>query len=454
MITDTRQAPSTDRHTGEFRAPSALTANTLATATTLATANTAAEQAPEELGDPHFRHRQPPPLWRQISGVSRGRWVLRIVVVVLLLAGSAVAAASLGVDGISTVVPFIGTGPGTAHAGGANSVVQPGGKTGTLPGTQPGVISSMGTVNGSPSPGASPSPGTSASTGTGQQPPTSPTLPPGAPVPTGTTLCGASFAQINGQSYMQALSYEEGIIGQMHAVRVFYPGAPAAWPGNAGNVDRTVIVSFKYSPSQITSGAEDSYMQSWFNNAPRDREIYWVYYHEPEDDIEGGAFTAAEYRAAWTHLAGLARKANNSHLHATLVLMNWTLNSGSHRTWTDYYAGNNVIDVLGWDVYNLDYKKGAGDYDPGSKMLAPIISASNSVGKPWGIAELGGALLNSDPSGTGRAAWLDALLKIAESNHALWTTYFDLDWQNGAYDYRIRDAATKNVWNNFCNGHP
>ena len=105
---------------------------------------------------------------------------------------------------------------------------------------------------------------------------------------------------------MQALSYEEGIIGPMHAVRVFYPGAPAAWPGNAGNVDRTMIVSFKFNPSAITSGSEDSTMQSWFDNAPRDRDIYWVYWHEPEDDIEGGAFTAADYRAAWTHLAGLA----------------------------------------------------------------------------------------------------------------------------------------------------
>ncbi len=319
--------------------------------------------------------------------------MLRLTVIALLLFGGAVAAASAGVDGIDTVVPFIGTGPGTtARAGGANSVLQPGSKAKA----QPGVISSMGAIGASPSPGAPGSP-------SGQPlPPGVPEPPggPGGPVNANATQCGASFAQINGQTYMQALSYEEGIIGRMQAVRVFYPGAPAAWPGNAGNVDRTTIVSFKFNPSAVTSGSEDSTMQSWFNNAPKDRDTYWVYWHEPEDDIEGGAFTAAQYRAAWTHLAGLAKKANNPRLHATLVLMQWTLSPSSHRNWKDYYAGDSVIDVLGWDVYNLDFKKGLGDYDPASKLMAPVVAASNSVGKPWGIAELGGALLQSDPSGT------------------------------------------------------
>jgi hypothetical protein len=251
---------------------------------------------------------------------------------------------------------------------------------------------------------------------------------------------------------MQALSYEEGIIGPMHSVRVFYPGAPAKWPGNAGNVNRTVIVSFKFRPSQILSGSEDSTMLSWFNNAPRDRDIYWVYYHEPEDDIQSGAFTMADYRAAWTRLAGLAKQANNARLHATLVLMQWTLSKNSGRNWLNYYAGSNVIDALGWDVYNLDFKKGAGDYESPNNLIPPIVAASASVGKPWGIAELGGALLKSDSSGSQRAAWLKNLLTLTAGNHALWTTYFDLDWQNGAYDYRIRDASTKAVWSSFCNG--
>jgi hypothetical protein len=370
-----------------------------------------------------------------LSGLPGTRTALRFVLVVAVLFGGAVAAASAGIEGISTVVPFVGAGPGTVRAGGAKSVLQQGGKAKPNPGVQ----QSIG-PNGLPIP-------------IGSQPPGG-VLPSGAPLPPGTapTQCGASFQATKGQTYMQALAYEESILGPLQAVRVFYPGAPAPWPGNAGNVNRTVVVSFKFKPTQVTSGAEDSLMQSWFANAPRDRDIYWVYYHEPEDDIDAGQFTAAQYRAAWTHLAALAKAADNPRLHATLVLMQWSVAAGSHRNWLNYYAGSDVIDVLGWDVYNLDFRSGTGDYDPGSKLLAPVIAASASVGKPWGIAELGGALLKSDPSGAQRAAWLNALLTITADNHALWTTYFDLDWENGAYDYRIRDSYTKTVWSNFCGG--
>lgn len=251
-----------------------------------------------------------------------------------------------------------------------------------------------------------------------------------------------------GQSYMQALDSEENMIGGLHAIRVFYSGAPAAWPGNAGSVGRTVVVSFKYSPSQITSGAEDSAMKSWFASAPRDRDIYWVYWHEPEDDIAKGSFTAAQYRAAWTRLAGLAADAHNSRLHATLVLMNWTVSASSGRNWKDYYAGNSVIDDIGWDVYNWNYKKGS--YAAPSNLLDRVIAASNSVGKPWGVAELGSPKVSSDSSGSARADWLSRMVSYMSSNHAMWVCYFDIDWENGAYDYRLRDTSSQHVWQSFC----
>jgi len=118
-------------------------------------------------------------------------------------------------------------------------------------------------------------------------------------------------------------------------VRYFNPGAPAAWPGNAGAVNRTVIVSFKLNPSDILSGAEDSRMKTWFANAPRDRDVYWSYYHEPEDQIADGDFSAADYRSAWRHLKSLANQAHNPRLYSTLILMQWTLNPQANRNWQD-----------------------------------------------------------------------------------------------------------------------
>ncbi|MBV1853478.1 CBM96 family carbohydrate-binding protein [Catellatospora tritici] len=294
--------------------------------------------------------------------------------------------------------------------------------------------------SGTPSPGASasgtPDPGASPSTGASTGPPPN--------LPTGSTLCGASFYQENGESYTQALAREDGYFGGMEAARVFYPGAPANWPGSAGNAKRTVIVSFKYNPKEILNGSRDSYLRGWFAGAPRDRDVYWVYYHEPEDNIESGVFTAADYRAAWRRLAGLADQAGNPKLHATLVLMDWTLMSQSGRKWRDYYPGADVIDVLGWDVYNWDKNK----YTSADDLVGRVQAISNGENKPWGIAEMGSAKISTDSSGSGRAGWLTSMANKAITGKALWITYFDINWSTA--DFRLRDSVSQRAWRDFC----
>jgi Glycosyl hydrolase family 26 len=299
------------------------------------------------------------------------------------------------------------------------------------------------------SPSAHPSP--SAKPSTSAKPSVTKPVPkstPPARIPAGSTLCGAAFATAGGQSYMQTFQQEQNLIGPLHAVRVFYPGAPSPWPGNAGNVDRTVIVSFKFLPKDVLAGTEDTAMRTWFADAPRDRDVYWVFYHEPEDQIADGTFTAADYRNAWAHLRALADEAHNPRLHATLVLMQWSVDPASHRDWKDYYPGDNVIDVIGWDVYNLNKNKGT--YSSVSSLLDAVEAASNSVNKPWGVAEFGGAKVPSDPDGTARAAWLTSMITAMQKGHALWVSYFDLNWDNGVDDYQLRDPASEAVWHSFC----
>lgn len=270
-------------------------------------------------------------------------------------------------------------------------------------------------------------------------------------VPAGQALCGAYWLPPSGQSYMQSLATEENNIGTLDSIRVFNPGAPQAWPGNAGAVNRTVIVSFKINPNDINSGADDSMMRSWFANAPRDQNVYWTYWHEPEDEIAAGQFTAAAYRAAWQHLASLADQAKNPRLHATLILMQWSLVPASGRNWQDYYPGSNVIDVLGWDVYSLN---GTKSYSTPASLLDPVIAASKSVGKPYGIAELGAELSTSDSSGAGRAAWLGGVASILHGSNALWAEYFDKNMTGlgkMGFDWRLLDHASQAAWRSFCN---
>ncbi|GAB3415727.1 CBM96 family carbohydrate-binding protein [Flindersiella endophytica] len=265
------------------------------------------------------------------------------------------------------------------------------------------------------------------------------------PPPDG-TLCGASF-DTEGQSYGDALGKEDQLFNGLELVRVFY-GALPAWKGSkADTAGRAVNVSFKYNPSDIVDGTYDAYLRSWFKSVPRDRTVYWTYYHEPEDNIRAGEFSAAGYRNAWKHLKQLADQAGNPHLHSTLVLMQWSLSKESGRDWRDYYAGPETIDVLGWDVYNYKSRVDKGEYRTPAEMFDQIIQISEQENRPWAVAEFGSHLAKGD-SGAKRAAWLRASAAYATRHKALYVAYFDLDWSTG--DYRLRDTASQAAWQEFC----
>jgi hypothetical protein len=255
------------------------------------------------------------------------------------------------------------------------------------------------------------------------------TLPPSAPE------LGESVYR-DGLDWDSAVARSDAKYGRSAIDRVYYGGLPAPWPGTAGSIDRDVVVSFKADPRRVSSGALDATLTGWFGTAPTDREIYWSYFHEPEDQIAAGAFTAADYRAAWAHVAKLARASGNSHLHATLILMAWTLNPKSGRTFADYYPGSDVVDVLGWDAYALAADAARGTYTDPATVFGPAVSVSQTTGKPFGFAEWGSVQAAGD-AGARRAAWITASAGYQRTYGALWSTYFDSPV--GA-EYRLLDA--------------
>jgi hypothetical protein len=246
---------------------------------------------------------------------------------------------------------------------------------------------------------------------------------------------GASVYQ-NGASWSSAVSRSDAKYGHMDVVRVFYPGAPAPWPGPAGSVNRPVVVSFHIPPSQILNGSHDAQLTQWFKTAPTNRTIWWTYYHEPENDIQRHSFTAAQYRAAWKHVAALAAKARHPNLRATLILMCYTLNRFSHRNFANYYPGSSVIDVLGWDCYN---KSADGPYESPSRMFDTMIKFSRAHGKPFGVAEYGSTVMKGNTAG--RAAWIKAVGAYLHKNGAQFATYFDSPMGPGG-DYRLSDSQS------------
>jgi hypothetical protein len=250
----------------------------------------------------------------------------------------------------------------------------------------------------------------------------------------GSSVTGSDLAQTTAQ------------FGRMPIVRVYYSGLPAsdAWTGGlAGANDSAVIVSFKALPADILSGADDATLTHFFDTAPTGHPIYYSYYHEPEDNIEAGEFTLADYKAAWAHVAQLATAAHNPDLHSTLILMAFDLAKASGRDWRSYLPGGGIISTLGWDAYPPG---SAGSVinpqpTPPADFMAPCIAAAKSAGLPYGFAEFGLA------TATGRAAWLTDVGNYLMTSGALFATVFDPTAPSSAL--QLTDQASQAVWKGF-----
>jgi hypothetical protein len=96
--------------------------------------------------------------------------------------------------------------------------------------------------------------------------------------------------------------------------------------------------------------------------------------------------------------------------------------AGLPPTWTDYYPGPDVIDVLAWDCYATTT-----DATPES-MYGPARAASIAAGKPWAIGETA-ASASRFPDPASRQALLMAMSHyLATSNpKPVFVTYFDSD---------------------------
>jgi hypothetical protein len=300
-----------------------------------------------------------------------------------------------------------------------------------------------------------PSPTPSGIAGLGPNPSASPSTSPSAgfrpfPAPR-RTLPGASIHLRGGESFGAALARSDRTYGPLRMVRVFYPGLPPSWRGSRADVaNRTVVVSFKADPREVAAGRHDSRLTAWFRSVPRNVDVYWAYFHEPENDVESGRYTPAQFRTAFRRVAGLADRVANPRLRATLILMCWTLNPNSRRDFNDYYPGGDVIDVLGWDCYNSGGKYGR--YTPPAEVFSRMISRSRALGKPWGLAETGSVRIPGDSSGSGRAEWMRSMSRYLNGQRPLWVAYYDYQVSGG--DFRLTDAPSQQAWRAFCAAAP
>jgi hypothetical protein len=255
------------------------------------------------------------------------------------------------------------------------------------------------------------------------------------------TLFGTNVWRAPGEGRAQAMARVDATYGRVAVARIFSPQLPDPWPSLKREVgDRPVVVSFRLPPAEILSGAADAPLRAWFRAAPRDRDTFWAYFHEPEDSVERGEFTAEDFAAAWSHVADLAAEAHNPRLRATMILMCWTAQPGSGRSWRDYVPDTGAVKVLAWDCY----AKGDNSvtYADPADLLDPAREASADAGAGWGIAELGAR--SSPTSGGGdRAEWLTDIGTYAQEHGARFVTLFDAPIGG---EFRVTDQSSIAAW--------
>ena len=254
------------------------------------------------------------------------------------------------------------------------------------------------------------------------------------------TQFGASVYR-GSSSWQTAVEQSDDRYGGLEVVRAFDPGLPSSWAHTSNATDASLVVSFKAHPTQILSGENDQRLKQWFATAPQDRDIWWAYYHEPEDNVERGDFTAEQWRAAYRHIAALANEANNPRLLNTIVLMCWTLDPASGRSISDYFPGADVVETIGWDCYSEPSADQA--YENPSELYGPAIATSRGLGVGWGIAETGSIQSAADPTGALRAEWLLEAGQYLADEDAQFVTYFDSPVGG---EFRLLDQPSELAW--------
>lgn len=196
-----------------------------------------------------------------------------------------------------------------------------------------------------------------------------------------TILWGSSIRTVAGVNKSVTLKQIEAAMGGLQIIRAYADNGVVQWPEWLPK-DRSVYISFKLQPKNIVDGSNDKVLTDFFNNFPSGYKIWWSYFHEPEDNIKDGKFTAAEYRQAFEYIIALQKKLNKSNLIPTLTLMSYTLKPESKRNWKDYVPKG--IECFAWD----GYYRGSGELKV-DDIFAKARQISIETGIPWAVAETG-----------------------------------------------------------------
>lgn len=203
-------------------------------------------------------------------------------------------------------------------------------------------------------------------------------------------------------------------------------------------------------------------------------KILLAIYHEPENDVSGGASscpsniykgsagTPADYRAMWANV-------ENRFTADGVTNVVWVMNYMSFSKWycmeKDLWPGNNLVD---WIVYDPYFHGGQTVADSGvgafyNWLAANSDSTHDFLSKPWGLNEWG--VMGSLSDAQDEAIWSEmktALNNNTYPNLKMYNYFDELLGIGNANDFRVDcvansqepctiDQAKENAYNAFAN---
>lgn len=258
------------------------------------------------------------------------------------------------------------------------------------------------------------------------------------------TLFGASPGGVPGENPANAFKRINAGFGDLDAVRWW----PADWsvpkwsslPSYFGN--RAVSMSMKLPPAEVAAGTYDAALTDFFLTAPTDRQLLVTYFHEPEDDINNGAFTVEQYKAAWARFDKIARANRPKNVRTAMILMHGTFRGKGYygHPWT-WYTVPGTFQVMGADVYQFLSPRVA----TAAEVVQPVIDAANSLGLPFAILELG-----TRQNSPNRAQFLKDVISMTDGK-ALMVLHYE-SWRGPGGPWNIIDVSpdAQQIWREKC----
>lgn len=143
-------------------------------------------------------------------------------------------------------------------------------------------------------------------------------------------------------------------------------------------------------------------------------------YHHEDEQQDGGDIPPQLWVSRWAELArGFEGHPKRDQIILAPIFTRywWEKHPGDLRYWPGEVA--HLLDAVGWDIYN----SGTTYRSPDDLLRVPREMAART-GLPYFIAELGAVRVATDTDGSGRSAWMRAMVDAARADGALAVCWF------------------------------